>query len=294
MRRCVERTLRVLCKGAAASLSARPKLRGLKVFPAILDSRVSAACSLLSTPCRAVGVGAVRHHRDLCCCHTWLYSDESRQQDASSRTPPLDASWERGRPFRLRSHAASSSARTCDAVPTFGSPQVCGPRGRIPPTLTRSSERLGHGFSPRFCRRAPKAREASKGGARQAAPVGTRRAGNVGAGLPGLAALWAVGSRDEIGPPLFPAPSRAPAAARHTRGMPHTLHFFPTAVEAQLPSLIRPPAALLQLLEHETWLKVRDGSRSRRLIFARCAAQGCCARCHGRHHQGFKDMCARH
>ena len=100
------------------------------------------------------------------------YSDESRQQDASSRTPPLDASWERGRPFRLRSHAASSSARTCDAVPTFGSPQVCGPRGRIPPTLTRSSERLGHGFSPRFCRRAPKAREASKGGARQAAPVG--------------------------------------------------------------------------------------------------------------------------
>ena len=166
------RTLRVLCKGAAASLSARPKLRGLKVFPAILDSRVSAACSLLSTPCRAVGVGAVRHHRDLCCCHTWLYSDESRQQDASSRTPPLDASWERGRPFRLRSHAASSSARTCDAVPTFGSPQVCGPRGRIPPTLTRSSERLGHGFSPRFCRCAPKAREASKGGARQAAPVG--------------------------------------------------------------------------------------------------------------------------
>ena len=218
MRRCVERTLRVLCKGAAASLSARPKLRGLKVFPAILDSRVSAACSLLSTPCRAVGVGAVRHHRDLCCCHTWLYSDESRQQDASSRTPPLDASWERGRPFRLRSHAASSSARTCDAVPTFGSPQVCGPRGRIPPTLTRSSERLGHGFSPRFCRRAPKAREASKGGARQAAPVGTRRAGNVGAGLPGLAALWAVGSRDEIGPPLFPAPSRAPAAAPDTHG----------------------------------------------------------------------------
>ena len=54
----------------------------------------------------------------------------------------------------------------------FGSPQVCGPRGRIPPTLTRSSERLGHGFSPRFCRRAPKAREASKGGAHQAAPVG--------------------------------------------------------------------------------------------------------------------------
>ena len=146
------------------------------------------------------------------------YSDESRQQDASSRTPPLDASWERGRPFRLRSHAASSSARTCDAVPTFGSPQVCGPRGRIPPTLTRSSERLGHGFSPRFCRRAPKAREASKGGARQAAPVGTRRAGNVGAGLPGLAALWAVGSRDEIGPPLFPAPSRAPAAAPDTHG----------------------------------------------------------------------------
>ena len=170
MRRCVERTLRVLCKGAAASLSARPKLRGLKVFPAILDSRVAAACSLLSTPCPAVGVGAVRHH--LCCCHTWLYSDESRQQDASSRTPPLDASWERGRPFRLRSHAASSSARTCDAVPPFGSPQVCGPRGRIPPTLTRSSERLGHGFSPRFCRCAPKAREASKGGARQAAPVG--------------------------------------------------------------------------------------------------------------------------
>ena len=49
-------------------------------------------------------------------------------------------------------------------------------------------------------------------------PGRTRRAGNVGAGLPGLAALWAVGSRDEIGPPLFPAPSRAPAAAPDTRG----------------------------------------------------------------------------
>lgn len=67
---------------------------------------------------------------------------------------PLDAPWERGRPFRLRSHSASSSARTCDVVPALGSPQVCGPCGRIPPTLTRSSERLGHGFSPRFCRRA--------------------------------------------------------------------------------------------------------------------------------------------
>ena len=70
-------------------------------------------------------------------------------------------------------------------------------------------------------------------------PGRTRRTGNVGAGLPGLATLWVVGSRDEIGPPLFPAPSRAPAAVPDHTGHAAHLALFPTAGEAQLPSLIR-------------------------------------------------------
>lgn len=152
-------------------------------------------------------------------------------------------------PFRLRSHSVSSSARTCDDVPTFGSPQVCGQHGRIPPTLTRSSERLGHGFSPRFCRRAPKAWEASKGGARQAAPVGrygrgmwvpgsqvSRPSGSLAAGMKSVRPC----SRHRL----------APRPLRPTHGACRTpCTFFPTAVEAQLPCLIRPPAALLQLLD---------------------------------------------
>ena len=169
-------------------------------------------------------------------------------------------------PRRRRTHAATSKAQDAalwtrrgsavapsDCAPTprpplqgrvtlcrpFGSPQVCGPCGRIPPTLTRSSERLGHGFSPRFCRRAPKAREASKGGARQAAPVGrggrgmwvpgsqvSRPSGSLAAGMKSVRPC----SRHRLAP-------RPPCPT--TRGMLHTLHFFPTAGEAQLPSLIR-------------------------------------------------------
>ena len=166
---------------------------------------------------------------------------------------PLGATWERGRPFRLRSHSASSSARTCDVVPALGSPQVCGPCGRIPPTLTRSSERLGHGFSPRFCRRAPKAREASKGGARQAAPVGrggrgmwvpgsqvSRPSGSLAAGMKSVRPC----SRHRLAP-------RPPCPT--TRGMLHTLHFFQRLAKRSCPASSGGlPAALLQLLEHET------------------------------------------
>ena len=220
------------------------------------------------------------------------YSDESRQQDASSRTPPLDASWERGRPFRLRSHAASSSAWTCDAVPTFGSPQVCGPRGRIPPTLTRSSERLGHGFSPRFCRRAPKAREASKGGARQAAPVGrggrgmwvpgsqvSRPSGPLAAGMKSVRPC----SRHRLAPrPLRPT---------HTGHAAHLALFSNSCRSAvaqphQATSCASPAVGTRNVVE-----STRRVSLSPSHLREVCCA-GCCARCHGRHHQGFKDMCA--
>jgi hypothetical protein len=137
----------------------------------------------------------------------------------------------------------------------FGSPQVCDPCGCIPSTLTRSSERLGHGFSPRFCRRAHQKRGGEQGRCSSGCPGRARRAGNVGAGLPGLAALWVVGSRDEIGPPLFPAPSRAPAAVPDHTGHAAHLAIFSNGWRS---AVAQPYQAVHQLRFSSCWNTKRD------------------------------------
>lgn len=221
------------------------------------------------------------------------YSDESRQQDASSRTPPLDASWERGRPFRLRSHSAPSSARTCDDVPTLWlAPGLWPPWSHSANPNQVERKAWTRVFAP-LLPSCTKSAGGEQGRCSSGCPGRTRRAGNVGAGLPGLAALWAVGSRDEIGPPLFPAPSRAPAAAPDTRGACRT----PCTFFQQLSKRSCPASSGHQLRFSSCWNTKRvvventraDRSRSRRLIVARCAAAQGAVRRHGSHHQGFND-----
>jgi len=120
------RTLRVLCKGAAASLSVRPKLRRVCRFPLLTmnlkSARFHVPC-LAPHLCVAVadGADAVLHHRDLCCCHAWLIrmNHASRMQAAERRL------W-----TRRGSAVAPSGCAPTPRPPLHGRVTLCRPLAR--------------------------------------------------------------------------------------------------------------------------------------------------------------------
>ena len=198
-------------------------------------------------------------------------ADDARTTKQSAGCRPLDASWERGRPFRLRSHSASSSARTCDAVPALWLAPGLRPlwsHSANPNQVERKA--WTRVFAP-LLPSCTKSAGGEQGRCSSGCPGRTRRTGNVGAGLPGLATLWVVGSRDEIGPPLFPAPSRAPAAVPDHTGHAAHLALFSNGWRS---AVAQPHQAVYQLRFSSCWNTKRDVC---------CVVDRETGQCHGRH-----------